>query len=70
MALGRAIFLIVCGLLALCIELADTQMGGNFAPLCVYGFDINSRTVLLFVRNGLLSECVCVCVCVCVYGSM
>ena len=24
-----------------------------FSPLCVYGFDINNKSVLMFVRDGL-----------------
>ncbi len=55
MALGRAIFLLVCGAIALSIEGALTHVD-NFSPLFVYGFDINSRSVLMFVRDGLLSE--------------
>ena len=57
MAMGRAIYFIFCGVVALCINGALTHIGqGNFPPLCVYSFNINSAAVLIFVRNGLLSE--------------
>jgi hypothetical protein len=57
MALGRAIYLIFFGVLALCIEAALCHIGiDNFSPLFVYGFNVNNPAVLLFVRNALLSE--------------
>lgn len=53
-ALSRAIYFILVGTLALIINAALENL--MFDPLCVYGFDINSRNVLSFVRDGLLSE--------------
>ena len=53
-ALSRAIYFILVGTLALIINAALENL--QFDSLCVYGFDINSRNVLVFVRDGLLSE--------------
>ena len=43
-------------MIAFFINLALVEIGEEFDPLCVYGFNVNSRSVLIFVRNGLLSK--------------
>ena len=53
-ALSRAVYFILVGSLALVLT-AFLDRGG-FSPLLVYGFNINSESVLMFVRNGFLSE--------------
>ena len=53
-ALSRAIYFILVGTLALILNTALENL--QFDPLCVYGFDINNRNVLIFVKDGLLSE--------------
>ena len=53
-ALSRAIYFILVGTLALILNTALENL--QFDPLCVYGFDINNRDVLIFVKDGLLSE--------------
>ena len=63
-AVSRSVYIIFLGSLALILNAA---LKTDLSVLCVYGYNIDSRAVLMFVRNGLLSECVCVCVCVCVY---
>lgn len=42
------------GTLALIINAALENL--EFAPLCLYGLDINNRDVLATVRDALLSE--------------
>lgn len=54
-AMSRAIYFIVVGVIALCIDAALRHID-TFNPLRVYEFDVNSRVVLTFVRDGLLSE--------------
>ena len=54
-AMSRAIYFIVVGVIALCIDAALRHID-MFEPLRVYGFDVNSRVVLTFVRDGLLSK--------------
>ena len=53
-ALSRAVYFIVVGTLALIINAALENL--EFAPLCLYGLDINNRDVLATVRDALLSE--------------
>ena len=47
------------GVVALCINTALENME-EFQPLCAYGFNLNNRNVLVFVRDGIFSECLCV----------
>lgn len=51
-AMSRAIYFIFIGVLGLILD-AAINSNDDFSPLCVYGFNLNSRSVLLFVRNGL-----------------
>ena len=55
-ALSRAFYFIFVGMIAFFINLALVEIGESFPPLCVYGFNINSQSVLIFVRDGLLSK--------------
>ena len=56
--MSRAIYFIFIGVLGLILD-AAININDDFSPLCVYGFNLNSRSVLLFVRNGLFSEYIC-----------
>ena len=53
--MSRAIYFIFIGVLGLILD-AAININDDFSPLCVYGFNLNSRSVLVFVRNGLFSE--------------
>ena len=55
-ALSRAFYFIFVGLIAFLINLALVEIGEDFPSLCVYGFNVNSRSVLIFVKDGLLSK--------------
>ena len=55
-AQSRAFYLIFVGMIAFFINLALVEIGEDFPPLCVYGFNVNSRSVLVFVKDGLLSK--------------
>ena len=63
-AASRAFYFVLLGFMALCIDLALEHME-VFSPLCVYGFNVNSRSILVFVRDGLLSMSACLHVSVC-----
>ena len=56
--MSRAFYFIFVGLIAFFINLALVEIEEDFPPLCVYGFNVNSRSVLIFVRDGLLSKSV------------
>ena len=43
-------------MIAFFIDLALVHIGDDFSPLCAYGFNVNSRSVLVFVKDGLLSK--------------
>lgn len=57
---SRAFYFILVGIIALCINTALLEID-HFSPLCVYGFNVNNRSVLVFVRDGLFSEYVFAC---------
>ena len=52
-AVSRSVYIIFLGSLALIL---DAALKTDLSALCVYGYNVNSYAVLMFVRNGLLSE--------------
>ncbi len=54
-ALSRAVYFLLAGVLALCIDAALRNID-TFPVLLVYEFNVNSQVVLMFVRDALLSK--------------